>query len=354
MKKYLKYIVLFLIFISSIIFMNNNHALYKNPIMKVTNIEIDKTENYKNDNLNEVYYYETITGRLLNGLSKNKTIEVSNIRTFSGVYDNTYSLGDEVFVNDSLDEIISLRRDKYLIPLFVLMVVLLIMVGNIKGIYTLISLIINIVIIYLVTVLRDKNISVFLLFIPASIIMCMTSLLLTSGFNKKSMVAILSSIISIFITFLISYIVILIFNGDIPYWYMDYVDILYDYKEIFLVSILISGLGAIMDVAISISSTLNELITNNHKISIKSLKNSGISLSSDIMGTMVNVLLFTSISGSIPMIIFVMRNNIRIFTALNMYGKIPLLFFMSGCLGIIITIPITIYLSIYFYKRRAK
>ena len=337
--------------------MNTNEDLYKNPIMKVTSINLNDTVIQYNNTLKEEYYYETVNGVIINGASKDQEVSFENIRSYSGVYDEKYNIKDEVFVSiedGKISEVINLRRDKYLVPLFVLMVCLLIAVGGIKGIYTFLSLIINLFIIWIVTYLRDKGANIFLLFIPATIIMSSISLCLTSGINKKTLVSILSTIISLLITFVLSYLIIILFNSDIPYWYMDYVDILYDYKEVFLVSVLISGLGAIMDIAISIASTLNELIANSPKISIKALTKSGNHLCDDILGTMVNVLLFTSVSGCFPMLIFVMRNNISIFTAINMYAKIELIRFMTGCIGILITIPITMYLSIYFFKRRAK
>ncbi len=356
MKKYIKYIILLLIFVSSIIFMNNNEELYDKTILKVEDVTINKKKTEYNGNLKEEYYYETVEGTIKNGKSKNAFTSFQNIRSYSGVYDEKYQKGDEVFVSlnrdGTINEVIGLRRDKYLVPLFIFMVSLLLLIGNLKGLLTFISFILNISIILLITVLRDKHINILLLFIIGTIIMCSISLLLTSGKNKKTLVAIISSIASLIITFIISYLVIRVFSSDIPYWYMDYVDILYDYKEVFLVSILISGLGAIMDIAISITSTLNELIQNNPKISKRALIKSGNNLSEDILGTMVNVLLFTSISGCIPMLIFVMRNNIPAFTAFNMYAKLSMIRFMTGCIGILITIPITMNLTIYFLKTR--
>lgn len=358
MKKYVKYIILLFIFISSIVFMNCNSELYKDSILKIEKIDIHDKDIQVNDNLKEEYYFETITGIIINGKYKNTKASFENIRSYSRVYDEEYSVNDEVFVSldddGNITEVINLRRDKYLVPLFVFMICLLIAVGGIKGLYTFVSLIINILVIWLITILRDKNISIFLLFVIGSCLMCFISLLLTSGKNKKTLVAVVSSIISLFITFIISYVIISIFSSDIPYWYMDYVDILYDYKEVFLVSVLISGLGAIMDIAISLTSTINELISNSPKISVKTLKKSGTILSEDILGTMVNVLLFTSVSGCIPMLIFVMRNNIPVLTAFNMYAKIEMIRFMTGCIGILITIPITMYIAIYFFKTRRK
>lgn len=358
MKQYYKYLIVLLIFIISIIFMNHNQSLYKDYILKVNNITINNTESQYNDNLKETYYFETITGTILNGKYKNQELSFENIRSYSGVYDTEYSKKDELFVSineeGNITEVINLRRDKYLVPLFVLTILLLITIGGLKGLFTFISLLINIGIITYITYLRDQNMSILLLFILGSILMIGISLFLTSGKNKKTLVAIISTIISLTITFVLSLLIIKIFNYDIPYWYMDYVDILYDYKEVFLVSVLISGLGAIMDIAISITSTLNELIANNQRISTKALSRSATNLSNDIMGTMVNVLLFTSISGCIPMLIYVMRNNISITNAINMYAKIELIRFMTGTLGILITIPITTYIAIYLLKRRAN
>lgn len=358
MKKYFKYLILFLIFICSIIFMNHNEELYNKSILKVTDIIINETNAQTNGNLKEEYYNETIKGIIINGKYKNKSTSFDNIRSYSGVYDEKYEVKDEVFVDLDEDgkvvEVINLRRDKYLVPLFVLMVCLLITIGGFKGLTTFLSFCLNLATIILITILRDQHLNIFYLFIPGTIIMCSLSLFLTSGKNKKTLIAIISSILSLIITFTLSFIIIKIFSSDIPYWYMDYVDILYDYKEVFLVSILISGLGAIMDIAISITSTLNELITNNPKISIRSLRKSGLNLSNDILGTMVNVLLFTSISGGISMLLFVMRNSISVFNAFNMYSKIEMIRFMTGCIGILVTIPVTMYTSIYFFKTRRK
>ncbi len=356
MKKYLKYIILLIIFISSLIFMNHNEELYKTSILRITNKTItNKTYQY-NNNLVEPYYEETITGTIINGNYKDKEISFNNIYSKSGVYDERYSLNDEVFISLTQDgefsEVLSLRRDKYIIPLFILTICLLISIGHFKGLLTLISFIINIIVVYFITILRDYNISILLLFILGSIIICSLTLFLISGKSKKTIVSISSSLISLFITSIISFIIITIFNNDIPYWYMDYVEVLYDYKEVFYISTIISGLGAIMDISISITSTINELITNTPKISLKSLKKSINYLSDDILGTMVNVLLFTSISGTIPMIIYVVRNNIPVLTAFNMYGKIEMIRFMTGSIGLLIAIPITTYIAFYIYKGR--
>ena len=78
MKK--KIVVLFLLLLSiiSIIFVSNDDFLYKDEIMKITNIKIEKIEKVQNTiGIEEEYYMEKITGIITNGKSKNteKTIE---------------------------------------------------------------------------------------------------------------------------------------------------------------------------------------------------------------------------------------------------------------------------------------
>src|SRR5690625_5423047 len=80
------------------------------------------------------------------------------------------------------------------------------------------------------------------------------------------------------------------------------------YKLIFLAGLFIGSLGAVMDVAISISSALYELYQKNNDISDEALKASGMDIGKDIMGTMTNILFFAYVSGSMPMLILYLKN----------------------------------------------
>jgi uncharacterized membrane protein len=69
------------------------------------------------------------------------------------------------------------------------------------------------------------------------------------------------------------------------------------------------------------------------------------------MGTMISVLLFTTFSGVIPILILALRNNLTIHNAITMFGSIEIIRFLSSSLGIVITIPIALFLSIKLLKR---
>ena len=99
-------------------------------------------------------------------------------------------------------------------------------------------------------------------------------------------------------------------NGDgVKYETMSFLTI--QPTQIFLASVLIGSLGAVMDVAITLTSSLYEIKAQHPEISLKQLRQSGTNIGKDIMGTMTNILFFAYLSGSIPMIILSLKIAIQ-------------------------------------------
>lgn len=338
--------------------MNNNFSLYKETIVKVIDVKEEKTE-IKNQlkNIYEQQYKQEVTVKVLNGEYKGEIFTFENDTDDSNVYSDRYKENMELFVtleNNNIKKIDGIRRDKYIIPIVILFIGLLLIIGKQKGLFSFIGLIFNILIVILTLFLRDIGLDAFYVYIGASILFTFISLILTSGINKKTLISIISTLSTLLISFIISFIVIKIFEHQIPYWHMDYVEVLFDYEKIFLVSILIGGLGAIMDIAITISSTLNELVVNNKNITKQELKKSGMEVSKDVMGTMVNVLFFSYISGSIPMVLFVMRNGIPLALSVINYSRIEIIRFLSSSIGLVLAIPISLFFTLKLIKRGDK
>lgn len=123
------------------------------------------------------------------------------------------------------------------------------------------------------------------------------------------------------------------------------------YEGIFLSEIILGGLGAIMDISISISSSLNELIEKDSKITKKSLIKSGFAIGKDITSTMINVLFFTYICSILPNLTILFRNGIQLNTMINEYISLEMTRALTGAIGITLTVPIAIYITIFMYKR---
>ena len=104
-----------------------------------------------------------------------------------------------------------------------------------------------------------------------------------------------------------------------------------DSADIFWTDIMLTGLGAIMDVAVTISAATGEIVRKNPDVSLRKLIHSGREIGYDIMGTMINVLLFVLASGMIPMFILKMNNEIR-------------------SIGIVLAIPVSVFISSIIMK----
>lgn len=357
-KNIIKIIVLIIFSISCMVFVYNDYFIYETPILKITNIE---TSYEKSDLSNEKHYTQTITGIIKNGKHKGKIVEVKNYTSTSGVYDEQIHKRSELLVSLSSDgsevvRIKNIKRDKYLVLLIVIFMDLLIMIGNKKGLKTLLSLIINIGISVISILLFKKysSVNLLLLYLVVSIIFIIVSLFIISGKNKKTLAAIISSICSLLISFGLIYLIISLFGKDIFIWNMEYIEAVRDYKNFFYVSILLCGLGAIMDISITIASSINELINKNPNINMKSLLKSGREISKDIVGTMINVMLYTCYTPVVPMLLLTVKNRVPIARALYLYGNLDLLIVLCGCISIVLSIPISLFISLFIFKRGNK
>lgn len=354
----IKIIVLAIISISSIVFVYNDYFLYKRPILKVEKItnKVDNSETSQ-----EKYITQTIYGRVMNTKDKGKKVKVTNHTTTSGVYDEQVHKNSELFIElkkgDVAVGISEVKRDKYIVILLVIFIDSIVLVAGNKGIKTLISLLINILISALAIFVFQKHAktwNMLLLYFFVSILFITVSLFITNGKKKKTLAAISSSIFSLFVSFSLAFILIKLYKKPIPYWTLEYIEAVHDYENFFYVTILLSGLGAIMDISITVSSSLSELIERDPKIKLKALINSGKEISKDVIGTMTNVMLFTCFTSIIPMTFLMMKNNIIVGEALQRYGQVELIVVLTSCISIVLSIPISLFISTFILKPSKK
>lgn len=116
--------------------------------------------------------------------------------------------------------------------------------------------------------------------------------------------------------------------------------------------LLISSLGAVMDVSMSISSTINEIYDQNKTLSRKSLFLSGMNVGRDMMGTMSNTLILAFTGGAINTLIIIYSYNMQYHQVINMYSiGIEIIRGISGSLGVIFTVPMVSAIAAYFIPK---
>ncbi|EDM97507.1 YibE/F-like protein [Pseudoflavonifractor capillosus ATCC 29799] len=119
--------------------------------------------------------------------------------------------------------------------------------------------------------------------------------------------------------------------------------------------ILISSMGAVMDVAMAIASSLHELHTHNPELSSLGLFRSGMNIGRDAMGTMANTLILAFAGSSLNTLLLFQVYDYPLLQLLNSdLLSLELLQGIAGSMGIILTVPIVAALSGYIMGRKRK
>lgn len=344
----------------SLLFISNNESSYNKPIGKIVSIQ-EEEFNKKTDNGKiEPMKNQKIRAIIMNGIHKGKTIELNNVTSYSQVNDLNLKVNDEIFLliqeNDkkeiSSGKIVEFKRDKYIVYITNIFIILILLIGGVKGFRSLASLVVNIMISYIMINLFTKGYYLILFSIIASIFFIIFSILIVSGKNRKSFAAIVSTLAGTFISMLIAGSVIKLNNWrGIHFEAMEFLT--QPPEIIFFIELIIGTLGAIMDIAISISSAVKELYDKNPNVERKVIIKSSREIGQDIMGTMANTLVFAYISGSIPTILLFLRDGVPITYIINYNLTLEYIRAIVGSIGIVLSIPITIYFCIIILKTKS-
>lgn len=144
--------------------------------------------------------------------------------------------------------------------------------------------------------------------------------------------------------------VVISHTAELDYSTMEYLGSIDNPDEIFHAEILLSGLGAIMDVAVAIAVALSEIVTKRPEVTFRELFRSGREIGYDIMGTMINVLLFVFGCGLIPMCVIRMNNSVRFMTIIKLHIPCELCRFFIESIGIVLAIPVSILITSVMMK----
>lgn len=238
-----------------------------------------------------------------------------------------------------------------LILLFVLFI-LMIVVGGTRGVQSFFTLILNFFTLFIMLILIGAKIDPIKVTFIGAMIISFFSLFFINGYNKKTVSSLLSVIIVITLVMLTTYQMGI--NAQIQGFSNEQIDtvsfyslfVQIDFSKIVICEILIGLLGAIIDVSISISSSMNEIYKNDLLITQQELFKSGMNIGKDILGTMTNTLFFAYISGFMTLMIYFNQLNYSLSTIINAKVFCSEVFQSICCgIGIILIIPITAFIT---------
>lgn len=271
------------------------------------------------------------------------------------VNDKVYVIGN--FEGDELvGEAFIQYYDKtgWIILLVVIFSALIILIGRTKGLKALIGLFITIALVfYLLVPGILKGMSPVLLTIGVSSLTILITFFIVSGIHKKTFAAIAGTIAGVVAAGVIGTLFsnLMLLTGINEHARMLSVSIpegqaMFDFKGIMLSGLMISALGACMDVGMSIASAISELKAENPDMTIKQLIKSGMNIGKDVMGTMTNTLILAYVGTSLCCILLYTINDFDLVTVLNQEEIIiEVLKSLAGSIGLVCTIPLTAIIS---------
>lgn len=119
--------------------------------------------------------------------------------------------------------------------------------------------------------------------------------------------------------------------------------------------VLISALGAVMDVALGIASAVWEIHEQNPALTARQLFRSGLHIGQDAMGTMANTLILAFAGSSLNMLILVQTYEIPFLQLINTdYICIEVIQSIAGAMGILLTVPIVAFISARLMAAQGK
>ena len=329
---------------------------------------IEYIDNIQGGDQNQIK--QDVTVKILTGKFKGETVELDNMLTGNPAYDIMLSKGDRVvlhveprveFIEDIEDVeffISDIERVNAIYIFTGIFFLMLLLIGRKKGILSFISIVATVALIFFaLTPMILHEVSPIL----ASLIVCILSTVITiylvGGLNFKSTSAILGSIVSVGFAAALSILSIKLatltgFAGEEPmFLYTARPDL--DFMGILSASMMLAALGAVMDTAVSIASTINEIYLTDKNLTIKDLFKSGMNVGRDIIGTMSNTLILVYLGSSLPLVLLSNNIDLNKFFNLNQVAT-EITSALIGSIAILACVPVTAIISAYLIKTKHK
>ena len=194
--------------------------------------------------------------------------------------------------------------------------------------------------------------------IICAILSTAVTLLLLNGQSGKTFSAILSTMIGMFfalILFLITSAMIHVdgfSSADAEGLILIHEETGLQIKDVLFAGVVISSLGAIMDVGMSVVSSLYEIYHHNPTLTAKDIFRSGIEIGKDMIGTMTNTLILAFTGSAFITLLVFLSYQVQFNQLINSnYLSIEIAQGLCGTFGIILTIPAASAISAFMLTR---
>ena len=309
---------------------------------------------------------------LLQGLEKewkNKEIEYKGISDLDIASANVFKVGDKILVSEikNIDGetdyyVVDFVRSGYLLWLAIIFAIIVVVIGKMKGVKSLISLVVSffIIIKFIIPRIIDGG-NPLVVGILGSLIILAIIIYLTEGFNTKSHIALVSVFFSLVITFALSW----IFTNLTRLTGLAQEDAVFllgnskglvDFRGLLLSGILIGTVGVLDDVVVGQIESVRQIKNANPNLTNKEVYKSAYEVGNTHLGAIINTLFLTYAGASLPLLLLFYINpvgSVSFTQAINNeLIATEIVRTIVGSIGIALSIPISTYLATIWLKNK--
>ncbi len=307
---------------------------------------------------------QNITVRFTQGDQKGESVTLDN--HLSTTHSIEVTAGTRVIVKCDRPEgvtpyysIYQYDRSAGIIVGLMIFLFLLVLVGKTKGLRAALALLISVLVIAggLIPSVYNGH-SPIIATLIACLIITAATLVLLNGFSKKTAVAVLATIIGLVSSALFYFLAAKLLS--VTGYTLDETEELIiisrhtglTISQILFSGILISSLGAVMDTAMSIASSLFEMVAANNKMKSSEIFRSGMNIGGDMIGTMCQTLILAFTGSSIAALLVIVSYGTKLNQFLySDFLALEILQALTGSFAVVLAVPITSFICSVIHKK---
>ncbi len=301
---------------------------------------------------------QTISVKILEGDQNGKIV----------TFENDYILlerGDRFFLFHSIDgldgrEMYSVRDvdRRYVIMFFVaLFIAVVLFFSGKQGVRSLIGLAGSfLVILYVLIPSILKGYPPMLTSVVVATIILFFAIYFTHGFNRVSTVAFSGTVLAVILTGILAYIGVTLarltgFASEEAFYLNVNTKGALDFTGLLLGGIMIGVLGVLDDIAVTQAAVVRELYHSAAHLTPTEVYKKAIGVGKEHVGALVNTLALAYTGASLPLLLFFSTTDSSVSNIINQeIFATEIIRTVVGSIGLILTVPITTFLAVYFLK----
>ncbi len=340
-----------------------NYDVVHGKILSIEDEQLSKDPYIKGMDIGRQYLQVEMTS----GAYKGNVFEVQN--SMSRFFNYHAEVGMDMLFTVRVEEggnyrveMYGYSRERFVYMLIALFFTILVIIGRKKGIYAVLSLVFTaIIIIYFMIPQIIAGHSPILAAVLTAAITTAVTITTVSGVNVKSLAAVIGIVLGVAAAGAISLAAgqIARISGLQTQYASEMIylsqEIGIRVPELLFAGVIIASLGAVMDVGISIASSVFEVYSVDDKLGLTNLYKSGMNVGRDVIGTMSNTLILAFAGSSLNTLIIIVLYKLPYIRLINLdLVSVELIQGIAGSIGIILTVPITAFCAAFLATRKKE